>query len=150
MSASDYLEYNLLRHLLQNTTCPNVGDAAGLLASAAAGSLEVSLHTSDPGEAGDQTTNETAYTGYARVAVGRTGTAWGVTGGTGSNVAAVTFPQCTGGSPSTITHFGIGSAHTSTGYLFLSGAISSPVAGLVVNPGITPSYPIGSLTVNLG
>lgn len=29
--------------------------------------IEVSLHTADPGEAGDQTTSETAYTGYARI-----------------------------------------------------------------------------------
>ncbi len=29
--------------------------------------LYVSLHTGDPGEAGDQTTSEAAYTSYARV-----------------------------------------------------------------------------------
>ena len=35
--------------------------------------LYVALHTSDPGEAGAQNTNETAYTNYARVAVARSG-----------------------------------------------------------------------------
>ena len=45
-----------------NTDWANVGDAAGLQNSAAAGSLYLSLHTSSPAEAGNQSTNEIAYT----------------------------------------------------------------------------------------
>ena len=76
-----------------------VGDAAGLQNSAAAGSLYVSLHTADPGEAGEQTTSETAYTNYARVAVARSAAGWTVAGNNASNAAAVAFPACgaTGG-----------------------------------------------------
>ena len=37
----------------------------------------VALHTADPGEAGDQTTSECDFTGYARVAVSRDGAGWG-------------------------------------------------------------------------
>jgi hypothetical protein len=45
-----------------NTDWANVGDAAGLQNSATAGSLWLSLHTSSPGEAGVQNTNEISYT----------------------------------------------------------------------------------------
>ena len=44
-----------------NTDWANIGDAAGLQNSAAAGSLYLSLHTSSPGEGGTQATNEIAY-----------------------------------------------------------------------------------------
>lgn len=47
--------------LLNNTDWSAVGDASGLQNSATAGSLYLSLHTSSPGEAGNQTTNEIAY-----------------------------------------------------------------------------------------
>lgn len=52
----------LLLLLLNNTDWANIGDAGGLQNSAAAGSLYLSLHTSSPGEGGDQTTNEISYT----------------------------------------------------------------------------------------
>ena len=55
--------------MFNNTDFANIGDAGGLQNSATAGSLYVSLHTADPGEAGSQTTNEANYTSYARVAV---------------------------------------------------------------------------------
>jgi hypothetical protein len=48
--------------LLNNTDWANVGDAGGLQNSVTAGSFYLSLHTSSPGEGGDQTTNEIAYT----------------------------------------------------------------------------------------
>lgn len=59
--------------MFNNTDFANIGDAGGLQNSATAGSLYISLHTSDPGEAGSQTTNEANYTSYARVAVARSG-----------------------------------------------------------------------------
>ena len=52
----------LLLLLLNNTDWANIGDAGGLQNSAAAGSFYLSLHTSSPGEGGNQTTNEIAYT----------------------------------------------------------------------------------------
>jgi len=42
--------------------------------------LYLALHTSDPGEAGGQSTNEADYTGYARVAVPKTAAGWTVSG----------------------------------------------------------------------
>ncbi len=52
---------NFLLLLFNNTDWANVGDAGGLQNSASAGSLYLSLHTSSPGEAGTQATNEIAY-----------------------------------------------------------------------------------------
>lgn len=143
MSASNTFENDLLKLILQNIAIALIGDASGLQPSAVAGSLYVSLHTADPGEAGDQTSNESAYTSYARVAVARSAAGWTVTGNAAENTAAITFPQCTGGS-STVTHFGIGTASSGAGKLLLSGALS---ASLAISNGIRPEFAAGELDV---
>ena len=145
MSATNAFETALLTLYFNNTDHANVGDAAGIQNSATAGSFYISLHTADPGETGTQTTSEATYTSYARVAVARSGAGWTVTGGNASNAAAVNFPAATGGTNS-ITHFGIGSALTTAGNLFFKGALS---ASLAVSSGITPSFAIGELDVNI-
>ena len=103
--------------------------------------LYVSLHTGDPGEAGDQTTSEATYTGYARVAVARTSGGWAVSTNTADNVAAITFGACTAGS-NTITHFAVGTASSGAGKILYSGALT---ASLAVSAGITPQFAIGAL-----
>lgn len=143
MSASNAFENAILLLLFNNTDFANIGDAAGLQNSATAGSLYVSLHTSDPGEAGSQTTNETSYTNYARVAVARSGAGWTVSGNAVSNAAAVTFPAC-GTTGATLTHFGIGTDSSGAGTLLFSAALT---ASLAVSSGITPSFAIGQLSV---
>lgn len=145
MSATDAFETALLNLIFTNTNAANVGDATGLRGSTTAGNFYISLHTADPGETGTQTTSEATYTSYARVAVVRSGSGWTVSGNNASNTAAITFPACTGGS-NTITHFGIGSAASSTGNLFLKGAL---ISSLAVSSGITPVFAIGDLDVNL-
>lgn len=65
--------------LFDNTAFAKIGDASGLQPSAADGSFYVGLHTDSPGAGGDQTTNECAYTSYARVAVARTAGGWTIT-----------------------------------------------------------------------
>lgn len=142
MSASNTFENEILLHIFQNAAVALIGDATGIRGSTTAGSLYVSLHTSDPGEAGDQTTNETSYTNYARVAVARNSGGWTVTSDTASNTATVSFPAC-GASGATITHFGIGTDSSSTGKLLFSGALGSSLA---VSNGITPSFAAGQLT----
>lgn len=52
---------DLLELIFNNTAWANIGDAGGLQPSASAGSLYLSLHTSSPGEAGTQETNEVSY-----------------------------------------------------------------------------------------
>lgn len=138
-------ETALLQLLFNNTTWANVGDATGIVGSGTAGSLYISLHTADPGEAGDQTTSEATYTSYARVAVARTSGGWTISGANASNTAAIQFPACTGGS-NTITHFGIGRASSAAGQLLFKGALG---ASLAVSTGITPEFPAGDLDVNL-
>jgi hypothetical protein len=145
MSLTNAAETALLTLLFNNTDWANIGDAAGLQNSATAGSFYVSLHTADPTETGTQTSSEATYTGYARVAVARSGAGWTVSGNNVSNTAAVSFGPCTAGS-NTITHFGIGTDLSGAGNLILKGALS---ASLAVSSGITPSFAIGELDVNL-
>lgn len=144
MSKSNTFENALLLLLFNNTAITLVGDAGGLLPSATAGSLYVSLHTDDPGEAGSQTTNETSYTNYTRQAVARSGAGWTVSGDTASNAALLQFPTC-GASGATLTHFGIGTDSSGgSGKLLYSGALSSSLA---VSSGIQPQFAIGELDV---
>ncbi len=151
MSAGNTTELNVLKLIFNNTTWANLGDATGAVGSSVAGNLYVSLHTADPGETGDQQTSEAAYTSYARVAVARSTGGWTCSGTAPAqavNVAAVTFPACTGSS-ATCTYFGVGRATTgNAGELLFSGALTSP-SSLAVTNGITPSFAIGALTVTL-
>lgn len=142
MSATNAFETALLTLYFNNTDHANIGDAAGIQNSATAGNFYVSLHTGDPGETGTQTTSEATYTGYARVAVARSGAGWTIAGDTVSNAAVITYGLCTAGS-NTITHFGIGSDLSGAGNLFFSGALN---ASLAVSNGITPNFAIGDLT----
>lgn len=105
--------------------------------------LYISLHTADPGEAGNQTTSEATYTSYARVTVARTSGGFTVSGNQASNAALVQFPQCTGGT-NTITHVAVGTATSGTGQILYSGALS---ASLSVSSGIQPQFAIGALVV---
>jgi len=144
MSASNAFENSLLLLLFNNTNIANIGDATGLRGSSTAGSLFVALHTADPGEAGDQTTSEATYTGYARVAVARSGAGFTVSGTAPTqvaNAAAVGFPACTAGS-NTVTYFSIGVATSGASVILVSGALT---ASLAVSNGITPSFAIGQL-----
>lgn len=126
-------ENDLLKLIFNATAIANIADNA---ASAPLTNLYVSLHTADPGEAGDQTTSEATYTGYARVAVARTTGGWTVTNNSVSPVATISFGACTAGT-NTITHFGIGTAATGTGkLLYGSGCTVTP--NISVSSGVTP------------
>ena len=134
MSFSNTLENELLEHILNNANIADIGDATGLRGSSTAGSFYLSLHTSSPGETGTQSTNETSYTSYARVAVARSGSAWTVTGNSASPAAAIDFPEATGGT-ATITHVGLGTASSGTGKLVLYGSLSPSIS---VASGVIP------------
>lgn len=149
VGATDESEANALKLIFQNVAWANVGDASGLQPSATAGSLYVGLHTADPGETGDQTTNETGYTGYGRQGVARnSSTGWDVTGTNptyAGNHAAITFGQSS--TSSTVTHCGIGTAGTLAGHLMFGGALGSSLA---ISNGITPAFQsAGDLKVTL-
>ena len=144
MSFTNSAETAFLELLFNNVDWTNIGDAGGILQSASPGSLYVSLHTASPGEAGDQTTNECAYTGYARVAVARSAAGWTVSGNVVDNFAAITFPACTAG-PEVATHWGIGTDPTGAGNLLIYGALTVAFSVII---GIAPEFPAGDLDVS--
>lgn len=131
MSKGNTFENDWLKLIFNATAIANIADNAS---SSPLTNLYVSLHTSDPGEAGDQTTNETSYTSYARVAVARSGSGWTVTNNSVSPAAEISFPACTGGT-ATITHFAVGTASSSTGKLLYSGTVTPNIS---VSSGVTP------------
>lgn len=130
-------EEDLLKLIFNATAIANIADNA---ASSPLTNLYVSLHTSSPGEAGDQTTNETAYTSYARVAVARSGSGWTVTNNSVSPAATISFPACTGGT-ATITHFGVGTASSGSGKLLYYGTVTPNIS---VSSGVTPQLTTAS------
>lgn len=127
MSKSNSAETNLLELLLNNTPWPNFGDAAGLQGSAVAGNVYLSLHTSDPGEAGNQETGEISYTGYARVAVPRTSGRLAVSGDTVELVNNEDFPEMTAGAGGTVTHFAIGTQASGAGEIIWYGEVDPDI-----------------------
>lgn len=146
MSLSNSAENNLLLLLFNNSNWANTGDATGVRGSSTAGSWYITLHTADPGEAGTATTSEATFTGYARVAVARSGAGFTVSGTAPTqvaNAAIINFPACSGGT-NTITHFAITTASSGATEIICSGALT---ASLSVSNGITASFAIGALTV---
>ena len=143
MSKSNTFENDLLQLIFNNVDIADIGDAAGIQNSATAGSLYLALHTADPGEAGNATTNECAYTSYARVAVARTVGGWTVATNTATNTALAQFPECTGGSE-TITHVSITVAASGASKILYSGALT---ASRSVSSGIQPQFAASALVV---
>lgn len=135
MSKSNQFENELLLLLFNNTNIANLGDATGVRGSSTAGSLYLSLHTADPGEAGTQSTSEISYTGYARKAVARSGAGFTVSGASVTLAADNDFGEMTAGAGGTVTYFGIGSASSGAGDLLYSGTVSP---NIVVSNGVTP------------
>ena len=147
MSATNLFEDDLLDLIFTNVAAPNVGDAGGLLPSAAPNNFHISLHTgnvvSDTSTL--QTDTEAAYTGYGREAVARSTGGWTVSSGTVTNDAAITFTISTSG-PETETDVGIGFAASGAGVLQIFSTLD---ADLVVNNGVTPEFAISALAISL-
>jgi hypothetical protein len=132
MSKSNTTENDVLKMALQGTD-PSWRAGANLY---------VALYTSDPDEAGTATTNETAYTNYARVAVVKA-TGWTDGGSSFTNSGLIQFPQC-GVTGATITHVAIVTTSAGAGQILYSGALNSSLA--VANL-IQPQFAAGALTV---
>lgn len=142
MSLANGTESNFLKLLFTAVAWAAIADNT---ATTPATQLFISLHNADPGEAGTQSTNETAYTNYARVAVNRTTGGFTVSGTDPTqvvNAATITFPQC-GVTGDTITHWGIGLLSTGTGTLLACGPVGS---GPALNFTCTSASP-GVLTI---
>lgn len=140
---TDTFESDILKLIFNATPIAFIADNA---ATTPITNLYMSLHTADPTDtpASGQSTSETTYTGYARVAIVRTTGGWTVS--TVAGVTSVTpnanisFGICTAGT-ATITHVGIGTAASGSGYLLYTGTLSPPIGAA---PGVTPQLTTAS------
>lgn len=143
-SKKDNFETALLNLIFNNTAITGIGDAGGLLPSSASGNFYIALYVDGTEPSDSASGTESTYGGYTRVAVARQASGWTVSSGACSNTAAITFPQCTGGSE-TVGAFAICKAGT-TGVddQIYWGTLTSPLA---VSSGITPEFAIGDLDI---
>lgn len=121
MAKGDTLRTQWLQLYFLGLPMPSVADNA---ASAPCTNHVVALHTADPGSGGSQLTHETAYTGYARQLVPRSGAGWVVVGNTVSPAAAIAFPVCTASPGGAITHW---SVSRGGGVIDYSGPVVAPI-----------------------
>jgi len=126
-----------LKLVFNATATANLADNAG---TSPLTNLYVSLHTDDPGAGGNQSTSETGYTGYARVAVARTSGGWTVSSNSVSPVADITFGACSAGT-ATITHWAVGTASSGAGKILYSGMVSPSIS---ISAGVTPKLTTSS------
>lgn len=108
--------------------------------------IGIVLHTADPGEAGNATTNEiqvATYTGYTRINVLRTTGGWTASvNGTINPSANLDFPTSTGGTGASATYFSTaasnGNPPTGAAAILWSGTIQPPITiGVTVTPRLT-------------
>ena len=136
MSKGDVFESDWVKLVFNKVSITGIATAATGVAN-----LYVSLHTADPGEAGNQTTSAVAYAPYARVAKARTTGVWAVTNNSVSPVANIDFPACTGGTTGVATHFAVGTAATGTGKILYSGTVTPNIS---IGVGVTPRLTVAS------
>ena len=144
-SISNAFANELALLLFNNTDIANIGDVAGLQNSATAGSLFIHLHTSDPGDAGNSSTNEAAYDSYAAVAVNRTGGSWIISGRLATNAADIVFPTRSAVGTEVLTHWSIAKEIGGSSIILFKGALS---ASLTVTNNIAPRITAGALDIN--
>lgn len=125
-------ENDLLKLIFNGTAISLIADNT---ATTPLTNLYIALHTSDPTDAGTQTSGEIAYTGYARVAVARTSGGWTITASSVSPVANIDFGLMTAGAGGTVTNWSIGTLTSGAGKILYSGTVSPTLS--VVN-GVIP------------
>lgn len=139
MSATNAAETSILALIFNATTWDGIAEND---TTSPATQYYISLHTASPGEAGDQTTSETGYTGYARIAVNRNSGGWTVSGNSAVNAAEILFGLCTA-NPDTLTYVGLGTASSGAGSLILYNPLNS---SLILAAGAQPRFAAGNLT----
>jgi hypothetical protein len=143
-SMTDGFENALALLLFNNTAITDIGDAGGLRLTVAAGSTQLSLQTVALTDADTtMTTNEVAYTTYARPTQLRASGAggWTVTGATADNASLIQFGEMTAGGPDTVVHLGLGFIATGS-VLRLHQDLAND---LVINNGVNPQFAVGAL-----
>lgn len=138
MSKGNTFENDFLK-LIFNATA--IADLAENDTTSPATNLYLSLHSADPGEAGDQTTNEVTYSGYARAAVARTSGGFTVATNSVTLTALVAFALSAGGG-SNATHFAVGVASSGAGKILYKGALNQTIP--CSSAGVTPQLGTGT------
>lgn len=135
-SMGNTFETDVLQLIFNTTTIANIAINATASPLTA---VSVGLHTSDPGEAGSETTNEIAYASYARVSTARDNSGasrWVVTTYQAKPNQNIDFPVGTAGTSPTATHFHIGTdTSTGAGKILFSGTVTP---NIVCGEGIQP------------
>lgn len=104
--------------------------------------LYIALHTADPTDEGNQSSNECTYTGYARVGIDRDGSGWTTAvSEVVSPQAAITFPTGTGGF-GVADFFSIGLQSTGAGEILYSGPVTPSIT---TGNGVTPQLGAGTV-----
>lgn len=137
MSKGNVFENDWLLLTFNAIAIANIADNA---ATAPIVEIFYGLHTADPGEASDQSTNEIVYTGYARVGVARTAGGHVVTANSVSPAANIDFPASTSG-PVTATHFVAGTLTSGAGKTLYFGTVTP---NITINNGVTPRFTTAS------
>jgi hypothetical protein len=138
MSKGNVTENDLAKFIAHGTAMPSYGS-----------NLQLNLHTADPGEGGDATTNAATYSGYVALAVARDATGWTICDGTNpydanangnafKNAALLTFAEST--SSQTLTHISL--SVVATGQILYKGALT---ASFSVTSGTAPYFPAGTV-----
>lgn len=136
MKGNSYIT-SLQQLIFQGTTFANVAINA---TSSPGTSWYLGLHTADPGAAGNQTTNEAAYTGYARQAVARDNTGFTVSGQTVVLASQVNFPAAAITDTDVLTFWSLGKSSSGAGLIFYSGPIG-------VNLGTGSGFTTNTITI---
>lgn len=122
MSKGNTFENDLLKLIFWNEAIDGIADAA-----ASPTDLYVSLHTSNPGEGGSQTTSEASYSGYARVLMARDNLTWDITANVVTPIADIEFPEPTSPTSQVLTYFAVGTEVSGTGKILYSGPLSPSI-----------------------
>ena len=140
---SDATENNILKLIFNATTWANIANNATATPDA---STALALHSADPADTGNMSTNEVttgAYASYARAsklrATGAGG--WTVTANSVSPFDTIAFPAGTGGTGVTATHFSVGKLGGGSSEMFYRGDITPTI---VCGNGITPQLTTGT------
>lgn len=145
MPATNTLESEILNLIFLNDDFDQIGDAAGIQGSTAAGNIELSIHTGTLDDTSNQNTTESIYTGYARQDVTRSAAQWTETAGTVSNDNAIQFGEKTAGGDETVTDYGAGS-DVLANELWIYDALT---ASLFVGNGVNPQFAAGDLDISV-
>lgn len=135
MAKAISFDTELLNHIFNNAAIAGIGDTNGVQPSAGAGSLYLAMHTADPTAAGNQSSSEVSYTGYARISIARSSAGFVVSGASVTLAANADFGEMTGGTGGTVTFFSVGKAASGATNILYSGAVSPSIA---IATGVTP------------